>query len=471
MLNPADASFAETLATLLPEGTIGPADPRYLEEPRRRGVTPTALLARPRSATEVAAIVRACAAARVGIVPWGGGTGLVLGQVMPEGPAPLVLSLERMAAIRAVHDDENVIVAEAGATLAEVQAAAMAAGRLFPLSLASEGTARIGGNLATNAGGVNVLRYGNARDLCLGIEAVLPDGTVLNGLSRLRKDNTGYDIRNLLVGSEGTLGVITAAALKLYPRPAGVGTAIFTVPGPAAALDLLARAQAMTFGGVTSFELIHRQGLLFLDETMPDLRQPFPDRPEWMVLAEIGLPAGLDPADTLAGLFAQAHEAGLAGDGVIAASLAQREAFWSLREALPEGNRRIGAVSSHDVSLPLSEIAGFLAEAPARVAAIGDLRVNCFGHLGDGNLHYNLFPPKGGGAGDFAHLVPAIMDCVHGMVTARGGSISAEHGIGRLKMGELERYGDPAKLAAMRAIKAALDPLGIMNPGAVLRQL
>ena len=471
MLNPADASFAETLATLLPEGTIGPADPRYLVEPRRRGVTPTALLARPRSATEVAAIVRACAAARVGIVPWGGGTGLVLGQVMPEGPAPLVLSLERMAAIRAVHDDENVIVAEAGATLAEVQAAAMAAGRLFPLSLASEGTARIGGNLATNAGGVNVLRYGNARDLCLGIEAVLPDGTVLNGLSRLRKDNTGYDIRNLLVGSEGTLGVITAAALKLYPRPAGVGTAIFTVPGPAAALDLLARAQAMTFGGVTSFELIHRQGLLFLDETMPDLRQPFPDRPEWMVLAEIGLPAGLDPADTLAGLFAQAHEAGLAGDGVIAASLAQREAFWSLREALPEGNRRIGAVSSHDVSLPLSEIAGFLAEAPARIAAIGDLRVNCFGHLGDGNLHYNLFPPKGGRAGDLAHLVPAIMDCVHGMVTARGGSISAEHGIGRLKMGELERYGDPAKLAAMRAIKAALDPLGIMNPGAVLRQV
>jgi FAD/FMN-containing dehydrogenase len=465
MLNPADETFARTLAAALPEGTIGPAGPAYLEEPRRRGTTPAATLARPRTVDEVAAIVRACAAARVGIVPWGGGTGLVLGQVMPEGPTPLILSLERMGQIRAVHPDENVIVAEAGATLAEVQAAALASGRLFPLSLASEGSARIGGNLATNAGGVNVLRYGNARDLCLGVEAVLPDGSVLRGLTRLRKDNTGYDIRNLIIGSEGTLAIITAAALKLFARPAGVGTAFFTVADPVAALDLLARAQAMTFGGVTSFEL-----LLFLDEVLPQVRQPFADRPEWMVLVEIGLPAGLDPGDTLATLFAEAQEAGTVGDGVIAGSLAQRDAFWALREALPEGNRRIGAISSHDISLPLSEIAGFLADAPARIAAIAELRINCFGHLGDGNLHFNVFAPKGGRADALRHLAPAVMDCVHAMVVARGGSISAEHGIGRLKVAELERLGDPAKLAAMRAIKATLDPLGIMNPGAVLRR-
>ncbi|MCV2868020.1 FAD-binding oxidoreductase [Defluviimonas sp. WL0002] len=469
MLNPADDAFARTLSDALPEGTVARAADRYLEEPRGKGITPAALLARPRSTAEVARIVHACAAARVGIVPWGGGTGLVMGQVKPLGPAPLILSLDRMTRVQAVHPRENVIVVDAGAALADVRAAAEGADRLFPLSLASEGTASIGGNLATNAGGVNVLRYGNARDLCLGLEAVLPDGSVLNGLTRLRKDNTGYDLRNLLIGSEGTLGVITAAALKLFPRPSGVGTAFFTVPGPGAALELLARAQAMTFGGVTSFELIHRQGLLFLDECLPDLRQPFEVRPEWMALVEIGLPEGLSPERIMADLFEQAHAAGLVGDGVIAGSLAQRQAFWALREALPEGNRRIGAVSSHDISLPLSEIEGFLAEAPARIASIGDLRINCFGHLGDGNLHYNVFPPRGQRAADLRHLAPLIMDCVHAMVTARGGSISAEHGIGRLKVEELERYGNATKLAAMRSIKAALDPVGIMNPGAVLR--
>ncbi|MCV2865598.1 FAD-binding oxidoreductase [Albidovulum sediminicola] len=470
MLNPADDAFAQALSAVLPEGTVTRAPDHYLEEPRRKAATPAALLARPRSIDEVARIVRTCTEARVGIVPWGGGTGLVQGQVKPEGPAPLILSLERMARVRALHAEENVIVVEAGATLAEVRTAAEAAGRLFPLSLASEGTARIGGNLSTNAGGVNVLRYGNARDLCLGLEAVLPDGSVLNGLTRLRKDNTGYALKDLLIGAEGTLGIITAAALKLFPRPAGVGTAFFTVTGPGAALALLARAQALTFGGVTSFELIHRQGLLFLDECLPDLRQPFADRPEWSVLAEIGLPEGPAPEDILATLFEASLSDGLVTDGVIAASLTQRQAFWTLRESLPEANRRIGAVSSHDISLPLSEIEGFVAEAPARIAAIADLRINCFGHLGDGNLHYNVFPPKGGEARAFRHLAPAVMDCVHAMVAARGGSISAEHGIGRLKVADLERYGDPTKLAAMRAIKAALDPLGIMNPGAVLRQ-
>ena len=468
-MNPADDTFARHLSDRLPEGSVGPAEPRYLEEPRGKAVTASALVARPRTTEEVAQIVRACAEARVGIVPWGGGTGLVLAQVVPEGPAPLILSLERMRALRGIWPEEGLMIVEAGMTLAEVQAEAEKVGRLFPLSLASEGTARIGGNLATNAGGTAVLRYGNARDLCLGVEAVMPDGSVHHGLKRLRKDNTGYDLKNLLIGSEGTLGIITAATLRLFPRPAGVGTAAFAVKGPDEALTLLSRAQERTGGGVTSFELMSRQGLLFLDEVMPDLRQPFADRPEWMILAEIGLPEGLDPETILAELFEAAAADDLVSDGVIATSGAQAQALWDLRESLPHANRKIGAVASHDISLPLTEISVFLDRAGAAIKAIGDLRVNCFGHLGDGNLHYNIFPPKGGNVADHRHLASMIQERVHDIVHDLSGSISAEHGIGRLKSADLERYGDPAKLAAMRAIKAALDPLGIMNPGAVLR--
>ena len=400
-------------------------------------------------------------------MPLGGGTGLVGGQVMPSGPQPLILSMERMRAIRAIYPRENVVLAEAGCTLAEVQAAAEGVNRLFPLHIASQGSAQIGGNLATNAGGVNVLRYGNARDLCLGLEAVLPDGSIHHGLKRLRKDNTGYDLRHLLIGAEGSLGIITAASLKLFPRPVAEGAAILAVPGPEAALDLLALAQDRLAGMVSAFELIHRQGLDFLRETLPDVRQPFATPPEWMVLIDIGLPEGMDPQ---AALMALAETAGdLVTDGVIAQSEAQRAEFWALREAIPAGNRKIGAVSSHDISLPLSAIPEFISTAGPALAAIGSFRVNCFGHLGDGNLHYNVFPMPGHARADHDHQREAIKTCVHDIVHAMGGSVSAEHGIGRLKTGDLERYGDPAKLAAMRAIKAALDPLGVCNPGAVLR--
>ena len=327
MLNPADDAFAARLAALLPPDTVRPAPPAYREEPRGRFATPAALLALPRRVAEVQAIVRASAEARVGILPWGGGTGLVGGQILPEGPAPLLLSLERMTAVRGLWPEEGVIVAEAGAILADIQAAARAAGRLYPLSIAAQGSARIGGTLATNAGGVNVLRYGNARDLCLGVEAVLADGSVMGGLKRLRKDNTGYDLRNLLVGSEGTLGIITAAALRLHPIPAGEGTALLTVPSPRAALDLLALAQDRMAGCVSAFELISGEGLRFLDEVMPEVRQPFATRPAWTVLIEVGLPQGLDPAQALEGLFAAALEAGFAEDGVVAQSEAQRADF------------------------------------------------------------------------------------------------------------------------------------------------
>ena len=468
MLNPCDPAFVANLAARLPDGTLTAAGPRYLEEPRGRWHGQAGVVARPRHVAEVAEIVRACAAARVGIVPWGGGTGLVGGQVLPAGPAPLVLSLERMAAVRGAYPDENALVVEAGMILADVQAAAARLGRLFPLSLASEGSCRIGGNLATNAGGLNVLRYGNARDLCLGLEAVLPDGAVWNGLTRLRKDNAGYDLRHLMIGSEGTLGVITAASLRLYPISAASVVAMLAVPGPETALRLLSLASARLPGMISAFELISKMGFDFLAEVLPDLRAPFDPVPEWMVLLELGLPASLAPEATMAALYDEASEAGLVSDGVIATTDAQAAALWRLREAIPEANRRIGAVSSHDISLPLSAMPEFIAKAPAALAKLGDWRVNCFGHLGDGNLHYNVFPLRGRIRNEHDDTRDAVKTCVHDMVHAMGGSVAAEHGVGRLKTVDLATYGDPGKLAAMRAIKAALDPLGIMNPGAVL---
>jgi FAD/FMN-containing dehydrogenase len=314
-----------------------------------------------------------------------------------------------------------------------------------------------------------VLRYGNARELCLGIEAVLPDGRILHGLRRLRKDNTGYDIRHLLIGSEGTLGVITAASLRLFPRPARIGTALLAVRDPAAALSLLARARDRVGEGVTAFELLSGTGLAFLDEVGMGLRQPFDPIPSWIVLVELGLPRGLDPEAELEALFAEGHEAGEVTDGLVAQSGPQRAGFWRLREAVPEANRKIGAVASHDVSLPLSAVPGFLTRAEAALAAIGPFRINAFGHLGDGNLHYNVYPPQGVRARDLGDVRERVSRAVHDLVHDMDGSFSAEHGIGRLKTDELERYGDPVRLELMREIKALIDPEGIMNPGAVLR--
>jgi len=469
MLNTADPAFAARLAAQLPDGTLRQPEPRHLEEPRGRWTGQGGLLALPRSTAEVQTILRACAEARVGVLPWGGGTGLVGGQIMPDGPAPVILSLERMTAIRHIWPDENALEVEAGATLQSVQDAASSAGRLFPLSLASEGTARIGGVLATNAGGIGVLRYGNARDLTLGVEAVLADGTVIGGLKRLRKDNTGYDLRHLLIGAEGTLGIITAATLRMVPRPAVSVTAMLVVDSPAAALRLLTLAQSRVPGMVSAFELIAKRGFDFLAEKMPEVANPFATAPDWCVLIELGLPSVFEAEEVMASLYAEADEAGLVRDGVIAASEQQRQSLWRIRESIPEANRLIGSVSSHDISLPLSAVPDFIRAADAALAAMGDFRVNCFGHLGDGNLHYNVFPAPGRSRKDHEHERDAIKACVHDLVHAMGGSVSAEHGVGRLKVPDLEKYGDPGKLAAMRAIKAALDPLGILNPGAVLR--
>jgi FAD/FMN-containing dehydrogenase len=466
MLNPVTPEFEAQLRGQLPAAAFKDPAP-YVTEPRGRWQGQGFVVA-PSSTAEVAVVVKACADARIAVVPYSGGTGLVGGQVMADGPAPIVLTLDRMTRIRDVYPSENVLVCDAGVILADVQKAADDVGRMFALSLASEGSARIGGLLSTNAGGVNVLRYGNARAQCLGLEVVRPDGTIWNGLSRLRKDNTGYDLRDLMIGAEGTLGIITGAALRLVPRPVATGAAIMSVTSPEDALELLALAGDILGDGLSAFELIHRQGFDFLAQVGPDIKVPFDVVPDWSVLFDVGFSAAVNPQDALEALFVAAHEAGLVHGGMIAQSDAQRDALWHIRESIPEANRRIGSISSHDISVPLSMIPEFIRRGRAGLSEIGDFRINCFGHMGDGNLHYNVFPQQGQSRGDHLDARDQVKTFVHDLAHSMGGSVSAEHGIGRLKVGDMARYGDPAKLAMMRAIKSALDPRGIMNPGAVI---
>ncbi len=466
MLTPADGAFVARLSSAVPGLWLGEAEAKYLDEPRGRWRGQAGALAKPESTAQVAAVLACCHAHRVGVVPFGGGTGLVGGQVMAEGPAPLLLSLERMTALRAI--DGQSLVIEAGATLQAVHAAAATVARRFPLTLASQGSAQIGGCLATNAGGVNVLRYGNARALCLGLEVVLADGSIWHGLRRLAKDNTGYDLRDLMIGAEGTLGIITAASLRLHAVPAVEGVALFAVPSPAAAVALLGLAQARFAGCVSAFELISGQGLAFLREVGPEVALPFADDPAWSVLIELGLPAGMEAEAAFGALYEAAGDL-LVGESVVAQSGAQAAALWRVRESIPLANRRIGAISSHDISVPVAAIPAFIAAATERLSGMGDFRLNCFGHVGDGNLHFNVFPAKGRTRGDYEAEREAVKRAVHDLVAEGfGGSVSAEHGVGRLKVGDLARYEDPAKLAMMHAIKAALDPAGILNPGVIL---
>ena len=468
------AEFLEGLAALLgPRGAVVPeADDPKLREPRDRWRGRAAMVVRPESPEQTAEVLRRCAEAGVAVIPHAGGTGLVGGQLREDGPAGVLLSVERMNRVRLISPEDDAMVVEAGVILAEAQKAAETVGRLFPLSIAAEGSARIGGVLGTNAGGIQVLRYGMARDLVLGVEAALPDGSVLRGLKLLRKDNTGYDLRHLLIGSEGTLGVITAAVLRLFPRPVEVGTAFCAAPSPEAALALLHHLRERLGETVSAFELIGGTGIGFLEETGLDARCPLAEIPEWSVLTECGSGAGSEMAGRLEAALGEAMERGLVTDAALAQSEGQRAAMWKLRETLPEANRKVGAVSNHDVSVPMSRVARFLDEAEAAVQAVAPgVRINCFGHFGDGNLHWNVFPERGRRAADYADRRDAIKRAVHDLVDAHGGSISAEHGLGRLKPKDFARYGDPAKIAAMRAIKAALDPRGVMNPGAVLPPL
>ncbi|MEX2631471.1 MAG: FAD-binding oxidoreductase [Tistlia sp.] len=457
------------------EGVVAaPADmARYLAEERGRFVGRAAFVVRPASTAEVAEVVKLCAAAGVGVVPQGGNTSLVGGSIPFEEGDEIVLSLERMTRIRELDADNFTITVEAGVILQQVQEAAAAADRLFPLSLGAEGSCRIGGNIASNAGGVQVLRYGNMRDLVLGLEVVLPDGRIWDGLRALRKDNTGYDLKQLFVGSEGTLGVVTAAVLKLYARPREVVTAFVAVPDPAAALALLGRLRAASGESVTSFELIPRLILEFALRHIEGCRDPLSAPQPWYLLVELfggredgGLREALEEA------LAAAYEDGTVLDAALAESETQRRAFWQLRENLTEAQKFEGGSIKHDVSVPVSAVPAFLKEAEAKCRElVPGCRPVPFGHLGDGNIHFNVSQPEGGGAAEreaFLAGWDAMNRAVHDIVHRHRGSISAEHGIGRLKLAENARFKSPVELDLMRAVKQALDPHGIMNRGKVL---
>lgn len=422
---------------------------------------------RPGNTHEVAAVVQACCAKGIALVPQGGNTGLCGGATPQVGE--VVLSLTRLNRIRAIDTDNNTLTAEAGCTLAAVQAVAGEAGKLFPLSLAAEGSATIGGNLATNAGGVQVLRYGNARELCLGLEVVMPDGRIWNGLRALRKDNTGYDLKHLFIGAEGTLGIITAAVLKLFSRPHASATAWVAVPSPAAAVILLNRLREKIGGRITAFELIGRPALDLVLQHIPRSRDPLSGLSPWQVLIELSDTMVSDLAAPLEETLAAVVADGNATDAAIARSETQVQAFWALRENISEAQKVEGVSIKHDISVPVSRIPEFIARADASLADIfPGVRIVCFGHLGDGNLHYNQSKPVAQDNQAFIAQTEAVNRIVHDLVHELDGSISAEHGLGQLKREEILRYKSEVEMNMMRAIKQALDPSGLMNPGKVL---
>jgi len=466
------------LAAIVGESRVltAPADMApYLTDWRGRYTGSALCVVLPASADEVARVVSRCAEAGVAVVPQGGNTGLV-GGATPQsdmragGRGEVVLCLTRMKRIRAVDVANNTITVESGCTLREVQDAAAAVGRLFPLSLAAEGSATIGGNLSTNAGGVQVLRYGNMRELTLGLEVVLADGRIWDGLRGLRKDNTGYDLKQLFIGAEGTLGIITAAVLKLFPRPQTRATAWIAIVDPAAAVTLLGRLRERFGERVSGCEIVGRSALELVLRHIPGARAPLPRPHLWQVLVELSdaqADAGLQTQ--LEGALSAESDAGLVMDAAVAKSEAQAEAFWQLRENISEAQRVEGFSIKHDVALPLSRLAEFIARADTALAqAFSGVRVVCFGHIGDGNLHYNLSKPDFQDNTLFVAQTREVNRIVHDLVHELGGSISAEHGLGQLKREEILRYKSVVEMDMMRRIKQALDPDGMFNPGKLL---
>jgi FAD/FMN-containing dehydrogenase len=437
----------------------------YLKDWRGRYQGEALCVVRPGTTDEAAKIVQLCAADDVAIVPQGGNTGLC-GGATPCGTGEVLISLTRLNRVRAVDIDNNTITVEAGCTLHAVREAASVADRLFPLSIASEGTATIGGNLSTNAGGVQVLRYGNSRDLTLGIEAVLPNGQIWNGLRGLRKDNTGYDLKHLFIGAEGTLGLITCAVLKLFPLPRSHTTAWVAIESPAAAIALLASLRSDFGDRVTAFEIIDATALELVVRHIPGSRQPLPVIPQWQVLIELSeFSASDSDADVIKCLT---HASGVQ-DAMLAQNETQRRALWRLREDISEAQRIEGLSIKHDVSVPVSRIDEFIHKARAElVKNFPGIRVVCFGHIGDGNLHYNLSMPSAIENVKLIERDGEVNRVVHDLVNELGGSISAEHGLGQLKRDEIKRYKSGIEIELMQCIKHALDPGGLMNPGKVL---
>ncbi|MBU1314208.1 MAG: FAD-binding oxidoreductase [Alphaproteobacteria bacterium] len=432
------------------------------------GVSPMVL--KPGSTQEVSEILKLATETRTAIVPQTGNTGLVGGQVPSTAGTELIVSLERMNRIRDVDPVANVLVAEGGAILAEVQKAAEDVGRLFPLSLGSEGSCRIGGNLATNAGGTAVLAYGNMRQLCLGLEVVLPTGEIWDGLRRLKKDNTGYDLRDLFIGAEGTLGIITGAVLKLFPQPVGHQVAFAGLSSPEDALRLFEKASNLCGTALTGFELMPRIGVEFTTRHIDGVRDPLSEPYPWYALIDISTSDSAETAETMVqALLELGLETGLVRDAVIASSVAQQKALWHMRESMSDAQKPEGGSIKHDVSVPVSSIPAFMKAAEKGVlAAMPGARICAFGHLGDGNIHYNISQPVGADKQAFLERWREINGIVHGIVLSMNGSISAEHGIGQLKRDELARIRPAIEIDLMRRIKRAFDPANIMNPGKVI---
>jgi FAD/FMN-containing dehydrogenase len=433
-----------------------------------RGATPLVLL--PQNTNEVSRLLAICHREAIAVVPHGGNTSYCGGATPDASGTQVVLSLQRMRRIRSIDPTNLSLIAEAGCTLSAVQEAARQADRLFPLSLGSEGTAQIGGLLSTNAGGTAVLRYGMMRELVFGLEAVLADGRVLSLLQALRKDNTGYDIKSLFVGAEGTLGIVTAANLKLFPKPQDTATALAGVDSPAAALQLLQRMRDAAGDLLTGYELMPRFAVEITTEQIAGVANPLALSIDWFVLVELAGPgADLNLRSRLEAALAAAHEAGVVRDANVAMSMAQAEAMWKLRESIPEAQRRRGASLKHDVSVPVSSVPELIqrgGELIARLAPLGDMIA--YGHMGDGNLHFNANLKIGAAAAEFQRCAPALEQAMFDLVESLGGSISAEHGIGQLKAAEFARRADPVEITLMRALKRTLDPQGILNPGKVL---
>jgi len=443
----------------------------YLTDHRRLYRGRALAIARPRTTNEVTALLAFCNDHRIGVVPQGGNTGYCGGATPDESGQQIVVSLSRLNRIRRLDPVDYSIVAEAGCVLADLQRAADEAQRFFPLSLGSEGTCQLGGNLATNAGGVHVLRYGMMRDLVLGLEVALADGRLLSSLGTLRKDNTGYDVKSLFLGAEGTLGIITAASLKLFPKPRTFATAFVAVPDPGAALALLARLRDASGDRMSSFELIPRIAVELTSRHIAGIRDPLETPYPWYVLCELTSSRAADPLEELLEQsLASALDGKLVLDAAVARNARDQEAFWKLRETIPEAQRLDGASLKHDISVPMSSIPDFIERGSRWLAAnVPDGRLVSYGHVGDGNLHFNLNQAPGADRAAFLAREEPVKRAIHDLVRDFGGSFSAEHGIGRLKVGELERYASPVELDLMRAIKRALDPNGILNPGKVLR--
>ncbi|MCF6369808.1 FAD-binding oxidoreductase [Rhizobium halophilum] len=433
-----------------------------------RGTSPMVL--KPGTTEEVGQILTLATETRTPIVPQTGNTGLVGGQTPRGDGNELILSLERMSRIRDIDPVANVIVADGGAILSDVQKAAQDVQRLFPLSLGSEGSCRIGGNLSTNAGGTAVLAYGNMRQLCLGLEVVLPTGEIWNGLRRLKKDNTGYDLRDLFIGAEGTLGVITGAVLKLFPQPLGHQVALAGLASPADALRLFEKASNLCGAALTGFELMPRIGIEFTTRHIPGVRDPLPEPHPWYALIDISTSDSAETAETMMqSLLEWGVETGLLRDAIIASSISQQKALWHMRESMSDAQKPEGGSIKHDISVPVSSVPTFMEKADEAVlAAMPEARICAFGHLGDGNIHYNISQPVGADKTDFLSRWREMNEIVHGIVLSLNGSISAEHGIGQLKRDELARIRPQIEIDLMRRIKRAFDPANIMNPGKVL---